>query len=54
VPPRKRCELAALRGVTPREVPGSNLAVTTHTEPFVEALLEALAEVGAPVTLEAG
>jgi hypothetical protein len=33
---------------------GTHLAVTTHTEPFVEALPEALAELGAPVTLEAG
>ena len=33
---------------------GTHLAVTTHTEPFVEAPPEALADVGAPVTLDAG
>ena len=54
VPQRKQRELAALLGVAAREVPGSHLAITTHTEPFVAALLEALAEVEAPATLQAG
>jgi pimeloyl-ACP methyl ester carboxylesterase len=54
VPPRKQRELAALLGVTPREVPGTHVAITTHTEPFLTALLEALAEVRAPATLHAG
>jgi 3-oxoadipate enol-lactonase len=53
VPQRKQRELAALLGVAPREVPGSHVAITTHAEPFVAALLEALAEVGAPATLQA-
>jgi pimeloyl-ACP methyl ester carboxylesterase len=53
VPPRKQRELAALLGVRGREVPGTHLAITTHTEPFVAALLEALAEIGAAVTLDA-
>jgi 3-oxoadipate enol-lactonase len=51
VPPRKQRELALLLGVPPREVPGTHVAITTHTEPFVAALLEALGEVGSPVTL---
>jgi pimeloyl-ACP methyl ester carboxylesterase len=54
VPPRKQRELAALLGVAPREVPGTHVAVTTHTEPFLAALLDALAEVEAPATLQAG
>jgi len=53
VPPRKQRELAALLGVAPREVPGTHVAITTHTEPFMATLLEALAEVGAPATLQA-
>ena len=53
VPVRKQRELAALVGVVPREVPGTHVAVTTHAEPFVEALLAALADVGAPATLQA-
>jgi hypothetical protein len=52
VPVRKQHELAALLGVTPREVPGTHLAVTTHPEPFVAALLGALSEVGAAATLQ--
>jgi 3-oxoadipate enol-lactonase len=52
VPPRKQRELAALLGVAPREVPGDHVAVTTHTEPFVAALLQALAEIGPTVTLD--
>jgi 3-oxoadipate enol-lactonase len=51
VPPRKQRELAALLGVAPREVPGTHVAITTHTEPFVAALLGALSDVGAPATL---
>jgi pimeloyl-ACP methyl ester carboxylesterase len=51
VPPRKQRELAALLDVAPREVPGTHTAITMHTEPFLEALFEALAEVGAPATL---
>jgi hypothetical protein len=35
-------------------VPGPHLAVTTHTESFVAAPLEALAEIGRAVTLDAG
>jgi pimeloyl-ACP methyl ester carboxylesterase len=54
VPPRKQRELAALLGVRAHEVPGRHVAVATHTEPFVAALLAALAEVGPPVTLEPG
>jgi pimeloyl-ACP methyl ester carboxylesterase len=54
VPPRKQRELAALLGVSPREVPGTHVAVNTHTEPFVAALLQALAEVVPPVTLDPG
>ena len=53
VPVRKQRELAALVGVVPREVPGTHVAVTTHAEPFLEALLAALADVGAPATLQA-
>jgi pimeloyl-ACP methyl ester carboxylesterase len=51
VPLRKQRELALLVGVSPREAPGTHVAITTHTEPFVAALLEALGEVGSPVTL---
>jgi pimeloyl-ACP methyl ester carboxylesterase len=54
VPPRKQRELAALLGVAPREVPGAHVAITTDAEPFIAALLDSLAEVGAPVTLERG
>jgi pimeloyl-ACP methyl ester carboxylesterase len=54
VPTRKQRELAALLGVAPREVPGTHVAITTHAEQFVAALLEALAEVGAPATLHVG
>jgi 3-oxoadipate enol-lactonase len=54
VPPRKQRELAALLGVAPREVPGSHLAVTTHTEPFVAALLDALGAIRPIVTLDRG
>jgi pimeloyl-ACP methyl ester carboxylesterase len=54
VPQHKQRELAAVLGVAPREVPGTHLAVTTHTEPFVSALLGALAEMRAPATLPAG
>jgi 3-oxoadipate enol-lactonase len=54
VPPRKQRELAAMLGVAPREVPGTHVAVTTHTEQFLAALLDALAEVEAPATLQAG
>jgi pimeloyl-ACP methyl ester carboxylesterase len=54
VPPRKQRELAALLGVAPREVPGTHVAIMTHTEPFVAALLDALAEVGPTVTLAPG
>jgi pimeloyl-ACP methyl ester carboxylesterase len=54
VPPRKQRELAALLGVRAHEVPGTHVAIATHTEPFVAALLEALAEVRAPATLQAG
>jgi 3-oxoadipate enol-lactonase len=52
VPVRKQHELAALLGVLPREVPGTHLAVTTHAESFLEALLAALVDVGAPATLQ--
>jgi 3-oxoadipate enol-lactonase len=51
VPPRKQRELAALLDVAPREVPGTHVAITTHPEPFVAALLDALSEVRAPATL---
>jgi hypothetical protein len=34
--------------------PGMHLAVTTHTEPFVAALRDALSEVRGPATLHAG
>jgi pimeloyl-ACP methyl ester carboxylesterase len=51
VPQHKQRELAALLGVAPREVPGSHVAITTHTAPFLEALVAALSEVGAPATL---
>ena len=54
VPPRKQRELAALLGVPAREVPGTHLAVVTHAEEFAAALLEALAEIRAPATLQAG
>jgi len=54
VPVRKQRELAALLGVAPREVPGTHVAITTHAEAFVAALLEALAEVRTPATLQAG
>jgi hypothetical protein len=54
VPQRKQRELAALLGVAPRDVPGSHVAITTHTEAFVATLLDALAEVGTPATLQAG
>jgi 3-oxoadipate enol-lactonase len=54
VPTRKQRELAALLGVAPREVPGTHVAITTHAEPFIAALLDGLAEVGAPVTLQRG
>ena len=54
IPPRKQRELAALLSVREREVPGTHLAVTTHTEPFVAALLEAVSEVRSPATLQAG
>jgi pimeloyl-ACP methyl ester carboxylesterase len=53
VPPRKQRELAALLGVRAREVPGTHLAVVNRAEEFGAALLEALAEVGAPATLQA-
>jgi len=42
VSPDKQRELAALLGARVLEVPGAHLAVATHTEPFVAALLEAL------------
>jgi 3-oxoadipate enol-lactonase len=51
VPPRKQRELAALLGVPPREVPGTHVAITMHTAPFLDALFAALVEVGAPATL---
>jgi pimeloyl-ACP methyl ester carboxylesterase len=54
VPQHKQRELAAVLGVAPREVPGTHVAITTHTEPFMTALFGALAEVGAPATLHAG
>jgi pimeloyl-ACP methyl ester carboxylesterase len=54
VPPPKQRELAALLGVAPREVPGTHVAITTHAEASVAALLESLAEVGAPATLQRG
>jgi hypothetical protein len=54
VPPYKQRELAELLGVTPREVPGTHLAVTTPAEPFADALLEALSAMRAPATLRAG
>ena len=54
VPARKQRELADLLGVAAREVPGTHLAVTTHAAPFAAALLEALAEIGAAATLQAG
>ncbi len=47
VAPAKQRELAELLGVRAREVPGAHLAVSTHTAPFVAALLEALAELEA-------
>jgi len=52
VPPRKQRELAALLDVAPREVPGTHVAITTHPEPFVAALLSALSEMRAPATLQ--
>jgi pimeloyl-ACP methyl ester carboxylesterase len=54
VPQRKQRELAALLGAAPREVPGSHVAITTHIAAFVATLPDALAEVGAPATLQAG
>jgi pimeloyl-ACP methyl ester carboxylesterase len=54
VPQHKQRELAAVLGVTPREVPGTHVAITTHSEAFVTALLGALADVGPTVTLDAG
>jgi 3-oxoadipate enol-lactonase len=54
VPPRKQRELAQLLGVEPREVPGTHLAVVTHAEEFAAALLDALSEIRAPATLQAG
>jgi 3-oxoadipate enol-lactonase len=54
VPPRKQRELASLLGVLPQEVPGTHVAVTTHPEPFVAALLGALSEIRAPATLQRG
>jgi 3-oxoadipate enol-lactonase len=54
VPQHKQRELAAVLGVTPREVPGAHVAITTHSEAFVTALLGALADVGPTVTLDAG
>jgi len=54
VPPDKQRELAAVLGVPPREVPGTHVAITTHTEPFIATLLDALTEIGAPATLQAG
>ena len=44
-------ELAALLDVAPREVPGTHVAITTHPEPFVAALLDSLSDVRAPATL---
>ncbi len=52
VPPRKQRELAALLGAPVHEVPGSHMAITFRAEPFAEALLRALGEVGAAVTLQ--
>jgi 3-oxoadipate enol-lactonase len=52
VPVRKQHELAVVLGVRPLEVPGSHVAITTHPEPFVAALLGALSEVGATATLQ--
>jgi pimeloyl-ACP methyl ester carboxylesterase len=52
VPQHKQRELARVLGVAPREVPGTHLAVTTHPEPFLAALLGALADVRAPATLQ--
>jgi 3-oxoadipate enol-lactonase len=54
VPPRKQRELARLLRVEPREVPGTHLAVVTHAEEFAAALLQALSEIRAPATLQAG
>jgi hypothetical protein len=54
VPPRKQRELAALLGVRPREVPGTHLAVVNRAEEFGAALLETLAELRAPATLQPG
>jgi pimeloyl-ACP methyl ester carboxylesterase len=54
VPTRKQRDLAALLGVAPREVPGTHVAITTHAEAFIPALLDSLTEVGAPVTLQRG
>jgi 3-oxoadipate enol-lactonase len=54
VPPHQQHELAALLGVAPHEVPGTHVAVTTHTESFVAVLLEALGGIRAPATLRAG
>jgi 3-oxoadipate enol-lactonase len=52
VPARKQRELAALLDVAPREVPGTHVAITTHPEPFVAALLGALSDLRAPATLQ--
>ena len=53
VPPRKQRELAALLGKPPREVPGTHLAVTMRAEEFGATLLDALAALRVPVTLQA-
>jgi pimeloyl-ACP methyl ester carboxylesterase len=52
VPVRKQRELAAVLGVTPVEVPGTHLAITTHAEPFAEAIVGTLSAVGAAATLQ--
>jgi len=53
VPPRKQRELAALLATPPREVRGTHVAVTMRAEEFGAALLDALAAVRAPATLQA-
>jgi pimeloyl-ACP methyl ester carboxylesterase len=53
VPPAKQRELADLVGGRVHEVPGRHTAVTFQPEPFAAALRRALAEVGAPATLQA-
>ena len=40
--------------VAPREVPGTLVAISTHPEPFVAALLDALSDLRAPATLSRG